>query len=176
MTSRNELMVDRDRTAARRRRRWLGLLAAIVFPSIATVLSAVFLPYIGQTQFLFFFPSVAAAAWLGGLPAGLLATVLAIGLADYFIIPPHHSLLLPAPADAVRLALFAAFAVIISRLSDTLNRARDKAEALAVSLSDREHHLKEQLDAGMTLTAELEETNEKLQSANVELQRTQLRR
>jgi PAS domain S-box-containing protein len=169
-------MTDPDRTAVRRRRRWLGLAAAIALPAIAVLLSRAFLPYIANTQFIFFFPAVAAAAWLGGLPAGLLATLVAVGLADYFVIPPRHVLLPLAFGDAMRLGLFAAFSLVISRLSDMLTRARDEAEDLAASLTVREEHLKEQLEEGQALTEELEEANERLQHANSELQRTQARR
>jgi PAS domain S-box-containing protein len=152
------------------------MLAAIALPAIAVVLSRAFQPYIANTQFIFFFPAVAAAAWLGGLPSGLVATVVAVALADYFVIPPHHSLFPIAFGDAMRLALFSAFALVISRLSDMLTKARDRAEDLAESLSLRERHLKEQLEEGQALTEELEEANERLQHANAELQRTQLRR
>lgn len=169
-------MTDSDRSAARRRRQWLGILAAIALPGIAAVLSRIYLPFIAQTQFIFFFPAVAAAAWLGGLPAGLVATITAVALADYFVIPPHHSLFLITPGDTLRLALFTTFSVIISRLSDLTRRARDAAQDLAASLSVREQHLKEQLEEGQALTEELEEANERLQHANTELQQTQSRR
>ena len=152
------------------------MVAALVLPTLAAALSRALLEQIALTQFMFFYPAVAAAAWLGGLPAGLVATIASVALADFYVIAPHHALLPLASGDVLRLGLFATFALVISRLSENLTRARDAAETLASTLATRERDLKEQLEEGQALTEELEDSNEKLQDANLELQRTQGRR
>jgi PAS domain S-box-containing protein len=166
-------MTEPTRSIERLRRRRLGLVAAVALPLLAVGASLAMRPYIAQTQFIFFFPAVAGAAWLGGLPAGLVATVLAVALADYFVVPPYGQLFPLTPGDAFRLALFAVFSLVISRLSAMLTRARDGAESLAADLAMREEHLKEQLEEGQVLAEELEEANERLQQSNTQLHRAQ---
>jgi PAS domain S-box-containing protein len=168
-------MAEPKRHLVRRFPPWVGRASAVVLPVVATLLSRASLPLIESTLFIFYFPAVAASTWLGGLSAGLIATVLSVALADYFVIAPLHVMYPIAQSDVLRLALFAFFAIVISRFSAVLLRARDRAEALARNLSEREEHLKEQLDEGQVLTEELEEANEALQGANHRLHLAQTR-
>jgi K+-sensing histidine kinase KdpD len=146
-------MAEPKRHHVRRFPPWVGRASAVVLPVVATLLSRASLPLIESTLFIFYFPAVAASTWLGGLSAGLIATVLSVALADYFVIAPLHVMYPIAQSDVLRLALFAFFAIVISRFSAVLLRARDRAEALARNLSEREEHLKEQLDEGQVLRA-----------------------
>src|SRR3989442_14284767 len=67
------------------------------------------------------------AAWFGGLRGGLLATVLASLLMDYFFFEPVRSLFsFSHREDVLRLGVFVLVAVLIS----LLNAARRRAEAV----------------------------------------------
>src|SRR3989442_7707237 len=67
------------------------------------------------------------AAWFGGLRGGLLATVLASLLMDYFYFEPVRSLFsFSHREDVLRLGVFVLVAVLIS----LLNAARRRAEAV----------------------------------------------
>src|SRR4051812_27528000 len=120
-------MAEPKRHLVRRFPPWVGGASAIALPAVATLLSRAFLPIIESTLFIFYFPAVAAATWLGGLSAGGVATGLSGALADYFVIPPLHVMYPIAQSDVLRLALFAFFAIVISRFSAVLLRARDRA-------------------------------------------------
>src|SRR6478672_10425879 len=116
-------MADPERHLVRRFPRWVGIASAVALPFVATLVSRALLPFIESTLFIFFFPAVAMATWIGGLSAGLIATVLSVALADYFVIPPLHVMYPIAQGDVVRLALFALFALLISRFSAAHSRA-----------------------------------------------------
>ncbi len=72
--------------------------------------------------FITFYPTVMVVALLSGLWPGLLATVLAALLADYFVIPPHGRFAIASTADAVALAFFAAMGVFMSLVAEAYRR------------------------------------------------------
>jgi two-component system, OmpR family, sensor histidine kinase KdpD len=82
--------------------------------------------------------AVVAVATLGGAAPALAATVIAALAADYFFVPPIHSLWINDAANAVALVMFFAVAASVSALVDQLirrglhmARARAESEALA---------------------------------------------
>jgi PAS domain S-box-containing protein len=79
--------------------------------------------------FLTFFPALAAAAYYGGLRAGLTATVLGALTADYFLMEPYYSLAVSNPRDVSRVVAFLLVGVVLSGFSEGLHRARRRAEA-----------------------------------------------
>jgi signal transduction histidine kinase/PAS domain-containing protein len=155
--------------------KWLGFAAAVALPFVAVTLSRMLLPFISGTLFIFFFPAVVIAAWLGGLLPGLIATIISVALADYFIIPPYNQFLGSTSADVLRLGLFSLIALIISRLSGSLWSARTVAEQYATELAQRSLHLEQQLEEGQALTEELEDANDQLLRTNADLERAEAR-
>ena len=78
------------------------------------------------------FPAVLLAAVLGGEFAGLLALVLALLSAWYFILPPAFSFALERRSDFVNLGLFGLSGALMVLIGGTLRRASDRySEALA---------------------------------------------
>jgi two-component system, OmpR family, sensor histidine kinase KdpD len=82
--------------------------------------------------------AVAAVAFTGGRRPAAAAMVVAALSADFFFLPPIHSLDIARPANIVALVVFFAVAGVISQLIDRLTRrgiqvarARAEAEALA---------------------------------------------
>jgi signal transduction histidine kinase len=83
------------------------------------------------TPYLLFFPAVMISAGLCGFRAGLLATVLSAGLADYFFVPPLYTLL-GSRADVLRAIYFClSFAFICWLIEQRHSRSeREHRESL----------------------------------------------
>src|SRR5262249_11769219 len=106
-------------------------------------------------RLLLFNAAVIASSWVGGLEAGLAATILSAGLAWSLMVPRFGPV---QPRFYVATAMFAPGAVAISVFHARLRRAtRDAGEALARS---------------QRATADLTRVRWELESANVRLQRT----
>lgn len=94
--------------------------------------------------FVIYVPAIAVAAWLRGLPAGLLTTLLT-GLADALtFLPPLTILAMEIRDDQVRLAAYLFGGVTVSFLSHSLRRARDHAVRQA---AERRHALEAEAEA-----------------------------
>ncbi|MCU0498073.1 MAG: PAS domain S-box protein [Anaerolineae bacterium] len=108
--------------------RWKGLLTAVIVVLIATAIKSLLNPLYGvESPFLLFFSAVVISAWLGGFSAGVLATVLAALLADYFFLIPYFSFNL-MPHQALRLLTFITEGLIISFLSHRFWVSRQRAD------------------------------------------------
>jgi PAS domain S-box-containing protein len=75
----------------------------------------------GRSTYLTFFPSVAIAAILGGLPAGALATALAALAVSLYLAP------LGNPADWLALAIFLVTCALTIGVTEAMHRARARA-------------------------------------------------
>jgi signal transduction histidine kinase len=78
---------------------------------------------------LTFFPALAAAAYYGGLRAGLTATVLGALTAGFFLMEPRYTLMVGTARDLSRLVAYVIVGVVLSGFSEALHRARRRAEA-----------------------------------------------
>ncbi len=145
-------------------------LAAIGAPLAALLVSLLLDMGHGETPFLIFYPAVAIAAWYGGVTSGVVASVLSVALADWFLIEPAHSFIIPTGRDTLVAGVFLASAFAISRMSGAHREARATAERLAGELSERALALEAELVAGQTVTEELEATNQELAATNEELE------
>ncbi len=74
---------------------------AIILPIVALVMTLALEPYLQRVVFIFFWPAVVGAAVIGGLGPALLASLLSVALADYYLIAPLHSF---SPGDPTELA------------------------------------------------------------------------
>ena len=74
------------------------------------------------------------AAYLGGLRAGLLATVLAALASDYFLLSPRHSLWIDHPANRIQWVMLWVVGLMISLLCEALHRSRER---LVQDITDR---------------------------------------
>ena len=68
------------------------------------------------------------AAWLGGLGPGILATLLSLIAAFYFIISASFTASHPSSAHAVGAILFVGVSVFISALNEALRRSRARSD------------------------------------------------
>lgn len=77
-----------------------------------------------QARLLPFVIAVMAAAWVGGLKPGLLATFLGTYLGIYYIVPPSDSLRIERLADGLNAVTFVLVGVIVSISIEALHKAR----------------------------------------------------
>jgi PAS domain S-box-containing protein len=78
---------------------------AVIVVGAATLLGMWLTPHSYVTPFLFFYPAVIIAVWVGGLRPGLLATLLASLAANRFLLPPYDRFSLDA-ANLIRTFAF----------------------------------------------------------------------
>ena len=102
------------------------LAAALTLATLLLYLA--FAPLFGNkpASTVFLIP-VVLTAYLGGLGPGLVSTVLGLFAAWYVITPPFFSFRFAEPVDYVHLALTFFIGVLISGLSESLLRTREKA-------------------------------------------------
>jgi PAS domain S-box-containing protein len=105
--------------------RRLGYLVAVV-ATIGVLLTRLALSneLAEQARMLPFVIAVMAAAWVGGLRPGLLATFLGAFLGILYIVPPVGSLEIPTLADGLNAAIFVFIGIAVSILTEALHTAR----------------------------------------------------
>jgi PAS domain S-box-containing protein len=96
---------------------------AVVAVGAALLYKLLLAPVLDQPDpFLLFALAVLASAWRGGLGPGLLAAVLSVGTADYFLLEPRFSFGFAESGQAVRLALFAFECLAVAALGARAQR------------------------------------------------------
>jgi PAS domain S-box-containing protein len=110
--------------------------------AVAFVFKLLIDPLIAQdTPFLLVFGAVMVSAWYGGLGPGLLASVLAALLTDYFFLYPRGSFS-GASLEALPLVTFVVEGVLVSALASSLRAAKARAEASTREARDHEEGLR----------------------------------
>jgi len=84
-----------------------------------------------ESPFLLFFGAVMVSAWYGGLGPGLLATILAALLSDYFFLGSAYSVLGNRPGQTLELLLFVLEGALVSLIITALQAAKYRAEVNA---------------------------------------------
>jgi signal transduction histidine kinase len=138
---------------------------AVLSIIVAFALTTLFASYVDRTIFVFFFGGVIASAWYGGRGPGLLASVLAVLLVDFFFMPPLYSLHPTDPQDTIPIALFVGISLLFSSVMQSLRAERARAEEQAVDLHDQTIELEAQVEEAQALSEELESTNQELEEA-----------
>jgi PAS domain S-box-containing protein len=112
---------------------------AVLASLLALLLRFLLQPILGEkAPLLVFIMPVMLSAWYGGLESGLLATVLSALVGSYFFLPPLYSPIPVRLVDMVRLLIFLVEGVLISALSGALKNAKQRTEAIALSLQESE--------------------------------------
>jgi len=108
--------------------RYLGTALIIL---LATLLQLSLWPFMSSSPFLFFYGAVMLAAWWGGWGPGLLATGLALLAANYYFLPPLHSLRISV-GDALSMGVFGLLCLLMTWLNATLrSTSAERARLLA---------------------------------------------
>src|SRR5439155_12318809 len=113
--------------------------AAYTVAVVATVLALgaryVMSRWVGsQLPHVTFYLSVSVAAWYGGVGPALVALLLGVVAADYFFVPPFHSLNIYQTADAVDVILFFCVGLTIALLSEMLHNERRRVQETSNAL------------------------------------------
>jgi two-component system sensor histidine kinase KdpD len=117
------------RPAGRPRLHWRGYLGAVAAVIVASLVALV-LQEAGLSEAnksVVFIPAVIAAAMLGGLGPGILASVLSVLSFDFFFVPPHFTLAVADVEYVVTLLVLAAVALLVGTLAARLRRQVDTA-------------------------------------------------
>ncbi len=103
-------------------------------------------PVLGsEVPFMFCWPAVVIAAWLGGFRAGFAATLLGALATTYFVLQPRFTLAVGNPAEAAGLALFVLLGTFLSWLQQRYHFARlgqRAAEEYALQVVDERELLR----------------------------------
>ena len=113
----------------------LRYVSAVLAVALAAAIRVALNPLLEtRGPFVLMFLAVAVAGWYGGLGPGLLATILSAALALWLFLDPAYTLQTLPFSYVVFTALFIIGGTVISVLSESMHRARNKAELSAEEL------------------------------------------
>ena len=116
-------------------RKWLGdRFSDCLSYEIAVGLTAVTLwlflaariPTGTSAELIFLAVAVTLSAFLGGIGPGIVSTILATGLLEYFLLPPVHRFYPKQPFTFVQVVIFASAGALVSLLTEALHQARSR--------------------------------------------------
>jgi two-component system, NtrC family, sensor kinase len=102
---------------------------AVAAAVLATALRMGLAGYV-VAPFILAYPAVMLAATVGGLGPGILATLLAAGMAWYWLLPPSGRYQAPSLQDGVGLLLFTLMGVFMSVVAELYHRSRRRVGEL----------------------------------------------
>ncbi len=102
---------------------------AVVLAALATALKVALAAYVIPT-FILAYPAVLAAAALGGIGPGILATVLSAFMAWYWVFPSPGDFHWLTIQEASALALFLVMGVLMSWMAERLRRSQGRVDRL----------------------------------------------
>lgn len=124
----------------------VSLLVPAGLVAVAMALRWLSWPVLGsEVPFMFCWPAVVIAAWLGGFRAGFAATLLGALATTYFVLQPRFTLAVGNPAEAAGLALFVLLGTFLSWLQQRYHFARlgqRAAEEYALQVVDERELLR----------------------------------
>jgi len=117
---------------------WLGYAMAGAGTAIAAWLQVGLGAVFGENipHFIIFYPAIIASSLLGGIGAGVVATLLAAGTVDYFFLQPTGSLAVQKPGDLAALVIFFVTNLVLSVICGGFRADRLRSEQQAQQLSD----------------------------------------
>jgi GAF domain-containing protein len=143
--------------------------AAVGATLLALAVTLPIAPYLQRVIFVLFWPAVIGAAWFGGVGPAVLASVLSVLVADYFLIGPPGQLTVSSPEDLIPLAVFLFSSTAVALLTDATRTARRTAAQAAArnvelihELELQAEELEQQLEESQALSEELEQSTEEL--------------
>jgi signal transduction histidine kinase/PAS domain-containing protein len=154
---------------------------AILFVVIALLITLSLRPYVDRVIFIFFWPAVVGAAMLGGAGPGLLASLLSVVVADYFILGQLRSFELTDPIEILQTVVFLTIAGAVGYTAGKLQAARllageaaQQNASLATEMEQQAMELEQQLEESQSLQEELEQSSEALVQRTAEAEEAEL--
>jgi PAS domain-containing protein len=142
---------------------------AIAATLLALAVTAPLAPYLERVIFVLFWPAVIASAWFGGIGPAVLASVLSVFAADYFLIGAPGEITPTSPEDLIPLAAFLFASSAVSLLTNTARSAQRTAAQAASRNAELAHEielqameLEQQLEESQVLSEELEQSSAEL--------------
>jgi PAS domain S-box-containing protein len=149
---------------------------ALLLALVATLATTALEPFVASTRFVFFFPAVVLAAWLGGTSPAVVVGAIAVIATDLSL--AGGGLSQADPELLVPLGLFAATAVLAGHVADAERRARHEISGAAEHQARTNTQLEEQaaemevtLEEQQALTEELADANARLDAESRESRR-----
>jgi signal transduction histidine kinase/PAS domain-containing protein len=142
---------------------------SIALTLLSFALTMLMRKYLGSATYLLFWPSIVAAAWLGGFGPALLASAGAVALVDYFVTVPTGTFDLADTSEQVVAGVFLLMSGMTAWGVSKVERARHQAALSAEENARLVQRLDEQ---GVELTHQLEESQamqEELELSSEEL-------
>lgn len=134
--------------------------------AVAFALRLVLDPVLGDYQpVATFYLAVLISSWYGGLRPGLLATFSGFLLADWFFVPPRHSLLISFARHWIALTVFLVVGGTIAYVIDSLQRSRQRAEQATHDALLRQQTLEKEVEERSRTEEALRESEGRLQLA-----------
>jgi signal transduction histidine kinase len=127
----------------------LVLIALVVRLLLETVLQ-------DNSPFLLFFIAVVLATWLGGFRPGILATLLSVVAANFFLIEPRYTFFISETGPLIAAVLFVVEGLFLSWIVTALRAERKHAEDSAGAARESEQRLALLANASATLVASLD--------------------
>jgi len=119
---------------------------AILSVGAALLLKLFFAFLIGiRTPFLLFFGATMISALYGGMRTGILATLLAAFVANFFFLEPTYALSLHA-VDLIQIVVFILEGILISSIVATMQRAKRRAETATRQMREGEEKYRQLVD------------------------------
>ena len=119
----------------------LGAAVALVAPPLLTVALDQLPPADARAYVFLYLGIVASLGLLTGLIPALIAAALSSVLADYFFLPPVHTLSLANPSDVIYLVIFFATAGAVGGVAAQRRRSTIDARALSRTLREANNEL-----------------------------------
>ncbi len=147
--------------------RYYGLALLLVATGAMVRLGLTHLVGPGLPLYIIFYPVVMLAALVGGWGPGLVATLVAAVVADYWLLPPL-GFKIQSPIDTVGLVVFVIMGASMSIVAELYRRIRYHLEDLVVlrttALNQANQYLRERGEQLQAQTAELTAVNATLES------------
>ena len=118
---------------------------AVGLAAVAFLLRRLLTTYVGPglPTYITFYPAVMVVATVAGFWPGVLATVVAALVVDYWILPPTGSFGIENFTDAVGLMFFFGMGVFMSMVAEFYRRARQQAQDRSLELTEANEALRD---------------------------------
>jgi PAS domain S-box-containing protein len=159
---------DEDNSTYRLRPATRLIIAALI-PLLAFTLQWLFWKSIQPYVWFLFYPAIFMSSWIGGMRAGLAATVFSAFAVWWFFIPTRFSFVLERPTSLLAIGIFACMGTLFSLTHARLRKANQQTVQALAAVKAANAHLEERV---RERTAELAGSFEALRESEAKYRHT----